>query len=141
MFRRREGTGALYADNRRRAPRSTIRRTARVSGMTRDSNTQRPWQLESDADALSLDHVSIADLIEATRLAAGILLELLEDVGAHVQRCRRWRKLMSPAVIEDMGDLLDWYVVLFTVGVIDRQGVWLANRSLGSADVTTTRRP
>ena len=35
-FRRREGTGALYADNRRRAPRSPIRRLERQSTMLRD---------------------------------------------------------------------------------------------------------
>ena len=141
MFRRREGTGALYADNRRRAPRSTIRRTSRISGMARGSNTQRPWLQEGDPESTDLEHVDLPELIEATRVAAGMLLELLEDVGAYVQRCRRWRQPMTPAVAADMGDLLDWYVVLFTVGIVDRQGVWLAKRPGGTLPVPSARRP
>ncbi|MFZ4578496.1 MAG: hypothetical protein ACOYOB_08895 [Myxococcota bacterium] len=129
MFRRREGTGAMYADNRRRAPRSLVRHKRR-SGMFRGPNRDRPWAQESD-DPEPLDHVDLAQLIVAARQVASTLLGLLEDVGGYMQKCRRTRQSMAPEVMADMGDLLDWYLVLYTIGLIDRQGRWLAGDLLG----------
>lgn len=147
MFRRREGTGALYADNRRRAPRSPIRRSERQSAMPRGTNVLRPWLQEEPVlggwSAETLPHLDTADLsqlVEATRAAAGILFELLEGVGEYLQRCRRRREPLDAAVVAEMGDLLDWYIVLFTVGVVDRRGVWLAGRPQGLPRGAGTRR-
>lgn len=123
MFRRREGTGGMYADNRRR-PQRSVRRMPRKSGMMRGDNRQRPWMQEGGD--IVLDDIDLARLIEAATSAAGHLLDLLEDVGRYVQKCRRWRQRIPADVLKDMGDVLDWYLVLFTVGLVDRQGVWLA---------------
>jgi hypothetical protein len=123
MFRRREGTGGMYADNRRRPPRA-VRRLPRKSSMMRGDNRQRPWLQEGED--ISLDHIDLAQLVQAATTAAGQLLDLLEDVGRYLQRCRRWRQRIPGDVLKDMGDVLDWYLVLFTVGLVDRQGVWLA---------------
>lgn len=81
--------------------------------------------LEAD-DAVDLSHVDLQRVLAAAQAAAGQLLDLLEDCGKYVQRCRRLRQRIPGDVMSDMGDLLDWYVVLFTVGMVDRQGVWLA---------------
>lgn len=123
MFRRRQGTGGMYADNRRRPPR-TLRRMPRKSNMPRADNSLRPWMQEGDE--FPIGTIDLQRVLEAAHAAAGQLLELLEDVGRYVQRCRRWRQRIPADVLKDMGDVFDWYVVLFTVGLVDRQGVWLA---------------
>lgn len=124
MFRRREGTGAMYADNRRRAPRSVLRRGPRRSAMSRGPNSERPWMKETD-DAEALETVDLPQLIEAVGAGTHVLLDLLQDVGGYVHKCKRWRQRMPAEVVTDMADLLDWYVVLYTVGLIDSRGVWL----------------
>jgi hypothetical protein len=126
LFRVRQGTGQLYRDNRPRLPRSAIRRMPRgASPFPRKSNRERPWAQEGADEPMELDHVELAELIEAAQQAAHALIDLLHDVGSFVQRCKRQRQRLPREVLEDMGDLLDWYLVLHTVGLVDSRGVWL----------------
>ncbi len=113
----------MYADNRHRPTRS-LRRLPRKSGMPRADNSKRPWMQEGDE--FPPGPIDLQRVLEAAHAAAGQLLDLLEDVGRYVQRCRRWRQRIPADVMLEMGDVFDWYVVLFTVGLVDRQGVWLA---------------
>ncbi len=71
------------------------------------------------------EHVELAEIAEAATKAAGMLLELLRDIGAWVQHCRRWREPLPRDVVVELGELLDWYFVLYTVGLVDSRGAWL----------------
>lgn len=71
------------------------------------------------------EHVDLAEIAEAATQAAGMLLELLRDVGGWVQHARRWREPLPREIVVELGELLDWYVVLYTVGLVDSRGVWL----------------
>lgn len=139
MFRRREGTGAMYADNRRRSPRNGLRRAERTSTMQRASNRDRPW-MQDAPEPEALDAIDLAQLLEAARSPGHVLLGLLQDVGTYVQRCRRQRQRMPREVLEDMADLLDWYLVLYTVGLCDSRGVWLGQRPTRGAGPLTLQR-
>ena len=125
MIRRRHGTGALYADNLGRAPRSAVRRLARgKSAFPRAQTKDRPWAQTDDIPA----HVELAEFAAAAVKSAAMLMELLRDVGAWMQHCRRWREPLPRDVVVEMGELLDWYLVLYTVGLIDSRGAWLGPR-------------
>ena len=122
LIRRRTGTGALYADNLGRVPRSAVRRLPRgKSHFPRVPKNERPW-MQSDKVP---DHVELREIAAAATKAAGMLLELLRDVGAWVQHCRRWRERLPREVVGELGELLDWYMVLYTVGLVDSRGAWL----------------
>ena len=128
LIRIRSGTGQFYADNRRRLPRSAVRRMPRgASGFPRGDNQKRPWLAETADEPVPLANVSLDEIIAAARQAAHLLIDLLQDVGSYVQRCRRRREPMPREIVDDMGDLLDWYLVLHAVGVVDSRGVWLAD--------------
>ncbi len=125
LIRRRSGTGALYADNLGRVPRSSVRRLPRgKSQFPRAETKDRPWMQTDDVP----DHVELAEIAQAAAKAAGMLLELLRDVGAWVQHCRRWREPLPKEVVNELGELLDWYVVLYTVGLVDSRGAWLGSK-------------
>ena len=122
MIRRRHGTGALYADNLGRAPRSSVRRLPRgKSQFPRGETKDRPWMQTDEVP----EHVDFAEIAEAAAKATGMLLELLRDIGAWVQHCRRWREPLPRDVVNELGELLDWYFVLYTVGLVDSRGAWL----------------
>lgn len=112
----------MYADNVGRAPRSAVRRLPRgKSKFPRGSNTDRPWMRGDRVP----ESVELQEIASAATEVAGMLLELLRDVGTWVQHARRWREPVPRDVVEQLGELLDWYVILYTVGLIDRRGVWL----------------
>lgn len=112
----------MYADNLGRAPRSAIRRLPRgKSQFPRTSNRNRPWMRQDDVP----EHVDLHEFLEAAGEAAGMLLELLREVGMWVQRCKRWREPLPREVVQELGELLDWYFILYTVGLIDSRGAWL----------------
>ena len=122
LIRRRSGTGALYADNLGRVPRSSVRRLPRgKSQFPRVPTNERPWMQGDEVP----DHVELAEIAAAAVKAAGLLMELLRDVGAWVQHCRRWREPLPREVRDELGELLDWYMVLYTVGLVDSRGAWL----------------
>ena len=126
LIRRRQGTGTLYQDNRGRVPRSSVRRLPRTpSTFPRGQNQHRAWQQTSDAP----DHVHFAEFARAAQEATSLLLDMLREVGAWVQRCRRWREPLPPDFVGELGELLDWYLVLYTVGLVDSRGVWLGPRA------------
>ncbi len=126
MFRRRVGTGALYSNNRLRLPQSGFRRLPRRRASMRGSNSPRPWQM-TDEPPLDLANVDFAQVASAARGHAQgqVLLDLLRDVGEFLQKCRRARARLHPAVAADMGDMLRWFLVLFTIGAVDSKGRWL----------------
>ena len=74
------------------------------------------------------EHVNLAEIAAAAVHATGLLLELLRDIGAWVQHCRRWREPLPKDVVGELGELLDWYFVLYTVGLVDSRGAWLGPR-------------
>lgn len=112
----------MYVDNLGRAPRSSVRRLPRgKSKFPRGSNTDRPWMR---ADRVP-EHVDLESIAKAATQVAGMLLELLRDVGTWVEHCRRWREPLPHDVTDELGELIDWYLILYTVGLIDRRGAWL----------------
>ena len=122
MIRRRAGTGVLYADNLGRVPRSSVRKLPRAaSQFPRGENKKRAWMQSDDVPS----HVEFAEIAEAAMQAAGLLLELLRDIGMWVQHCRRWREPLPREVVNELGELLDWYFVLYTIGLVDSRGAWL----------------
>ena len=125
LIRRRSGTGGLYSDNLGRVPRSSVRRLPRgKSQFPRAATKDRPWMQNDEVP----DHVELAEIAEAAAKAAGLLIELLRDVGMWVQHCRRWREPLPRDVVGELGELLDWYFVLHTVGLVDSRGAWLGPR-------------
>ena len=62
LIRRRSGTGALYADNLGRVPRSSVRRLPRgKSPFPRAETKDRPWMQTDDVP----EHVAFAEIAEA----------------------------------------------------------------------------
>ena len=119
MFRTRTGTGALYVDNRDRHPPLSLgqRRTRHP----RLHNRSRLWALE-EGPAPALD---LAALQAQTRDVAGEMLELMREVGAVITVCLRRRERLPAAFLAQESEGLGWFLVLHTLGLLDRQGHWL----------------
>lgn len=119
MFRIRTGTGALYADNGPRRP--ILDQGQRRSRHPRLPNRSRPWALE-EGPAPPMD---LAALQAQTRDVAGEMLQLMREVGAVISVCLRRRERLPPAFAAQESEAVGWFFVLYTLGLLDRQGHWL----------------
>lgn len=123
MFRRRSGTGTMYADNSARPAKN--RRGKRRTRMQRGDNRDRAWAQEDDPNDPLLHPADMETLLAVAREAAESLMDLLREVGGWVVRSQRWRQPLPREIVQELGDLLDWYLILHTIGLVDRRGVWL----------------
>lgn len=119
MFRTRTATGALYSDNRDRTP--ALERTPRRTRHPRLANGERLWA-QSDAPA---DPLAAIDELGVSQAMASEMLELMADIGAHVSFCLRRREPLPAELLAHGAAALDWFIVLYSVGLLDRQGHWL----------------
>lgn len=126
MFRTRTGTGALYCDNQQRPQRHD--RTPRRSRHPRVANGGRPWAQQDEP----LAPLEFAELQAQSQAVAAEMLALMAEIGQHVSDCLRRRKPLDPDLLRYDGEALDWYLVLYTLGLLDRQGHWLGP-AIGSA--------
>ncbi len=121
MIRRRVGTGALYADNAPRRVRSSVHRGTRRSRMARVSTEGRPWSATT-GDPIAFDFNT---LLKQTQEQIQDILAMFAWVGEVVGFCTRRRERMDAQTKADADQWLEWYLVLYTVGLLDRRGVWL----------------
>lgn len=119
MFRTRTGTGALYSDNQQRQPR--VERTPRRSRHPRLANGARLWAQEEGPET----PVDFADFHARSRAVAEEMLALMGDIGAHVSHALRRREPLPSDLLHYDGEALGWFMVLYTLGLLDRQGHWL----------------
>ncbi len=119
MFRTRTGTGSLYVDNRERHP--PLGTGQRRSRHPRVPNRSRLWALE-EGPAPPMD---LESLKAQTREVAGEMLLLMRDIGGLITACLRRRERLPPAFLLHESEALGWFLVLHTLGLLDRQGHWL----------------
>ena len=101
--------------------------------MARGNNRQRAWMDGGFPGPVtaSPDMSDLQGWLTHLASVAHGLLDAVREVGHDVQRCRRLRQAMPQEVLKHHGDALDWYIVLWVVGVIDRQGVCLLEPPAG----------
>ena len=121
MTRRRVGTGQLYADNAPRRTTSVIVRGARRSRMLRARTDKRPWSATT-GDAITFDFDT---LLKQTQEQIADILAMFAWIGEVVAFCTRRRETMDEQTKVDAADWFEWYIVLHTVGLLDRRGTWL----------------
>lgn len=119
MFRTRTGTGALYGDNQQRGER--LERTQRRSRHPRLANGSRLWS-QDEPPAPQLDY---AELAAQSQAIATEMLELMREIGLHVTFSLRRREPLPAELLRHDGEALGWFFVLYTLGLLDRQGHWL----------------
>ena len=119
LFRTRTGTGALYADNRER--QLPVGQSQRRSRHLRLPNRGRMWALEEGPPPA----VDLAALQSRTRSIASEMLLMMRDVGALITLCLRRREPLPAGFLLHEHEALGWYLVLYTIGLLDRQGHWL----------------
>lgn len=122
MFRKRVGTGELYAENQPRLENSRLRRAGRrMSKMPRGDNQHRPW-LSEEPEYIEFDFAAI---LRQTEQQWSDMLEVFAWIGELVHFCLRRREKLSDESRQDAADWLEWFLVLHTVGLLDRRGNWL----------------
>lgn len=95
--------------------------------MSRSANDQRPWaRKDGPLEPIAFDLTAMLDKVMRE---AQELVGLLRDVGEEVQFCLRRRHRLDPEFLSEFTEILDWYVVFHTVGLVDRRGVWLGPSS------------
>lgn len=124
LFRRRVGTGGLYAPNRKRRPR--VRRAVRRSAAVRVDNRTRPWAQSEPSGLSAVNERQLRKLLHTWQTTITQILDAIEAVGETLQRHRRLRTPLPAAWLREHPDAVDWFLVLHTVGLVDRRGVWLA---------------
>lgn len=124
LRRPRVGTGALYVANKARGQR--LPRAVRRSAFVRADNRQRAWA-QSASNALSAaQEQQLRDVLKAWRLTIAQILDTIEDVAGTLERHRRLRKPLPPGWLAQHDEAFAWFLVMHTVGLVDRGGVWLA---------------
>jgi hypothetical protein len=119
----RTGTGTLYTDNSIRDRAGQFPRTARRGRFSRLPNHDRLW-VQGDEGPIQLDWKG---LVTQMLREVGDLLDLMRDVGAEFQFCLRRRHHLDPEFLADYAEVIDWFVVFYTVGLVDRRGAWLGD--------------
>ncbi len=133
MIRRRSGTGGLYADNRSRREAAERWRGAHRSHLPRLPTAGRLWGPSGAAGGPQ--HFDLGALLVRSAEAVAALLDQLRDVGEEVTWCLRRRLRLTPQFLREMDEVLGWYVVLHTVGMLDRRGAWVGPSLLPARDL------
>lgn len=121
MIRKRTGTGELYVANQPRSAGSDYARRIRRSRAVRGDNTLRPW-LSEDAETIAFNFAAV---LQKTKQEWQEMLDVFAWVGEVVHFCLRRRVPMDEQARADSQDWLQWFIVLHTVGLLDRKGAWL----------------
>ncbi|MBM4343366.1 MAG: hypothetical protein FJ100_08310 [Deltaproteobacteria bacterium] len=120
MFKKRTGTGEFYAVNLPRKMRHRLMRGVVRSNFPRGDNTKRPWL--SDQDTIEFD---FTEILRQTEQQWHEMLDSFAWIGDVVTFCLRRRQHMSDQTREDADGWIEWFLVLHTVGLLDRRGTWL----------------
>lgn len=120
-IRVRTGTGSLYTDNSSRDRAGQFHKAARRSRFSRLPNGERLW-VQGDAGPIQVDWKG---LVTQMLREVSDLLELIRDVGGELQHCLRRRQRLDPDFVADYAEVISWFVVFHTVGLVDRRGAWL----------------
>lgn len=120
-IRVRTGTGTLYTDNSSRDRAGQFRKAVRRSRFSRLPNGERLW-VQGDAGPIQVDWQGLV-----TQMLRDVsdLLDLIRDVGSELQHCQRRRQRLDADFVADYSEVISWFVVFHTVGLVDRRGVWL----------------
>ncbi len=121
MFRKRTGTGQFYAVNLPRKMRHRLMRGVVRSSFPRGDNTKRPW-LADDPEFIEFD---FSEILRQTEQEWNDMLDFFGWIGDVVTYCLRRRQCMPPETQQNAEGWIEWFVVLHTVGLLDRRGTWL----------------